>query len=31
MWAVGDAAHWILAKDREDALELESYYRRSVP
>jgi len=29
MWVGGNAARWIIAKDREDALELERYYRRS--
>ena len=30
MWVVGDAARWIIAKDRAEALELERYYRRSL-
>ena len=31
MWVVGDAAKWILAKDRDEVLELENYLRHSVP
>jgi hypothetical protein len=31
MWVVGDTARWILARHRDDALELEKYYRRSLP
>jgi hypothetical protein len=31
MWVVGGRARWILAKNRPDALELESYYRRHSP
>jgi hypothetical protein len=31
MWAVGGTARWILTRHRDDALELEKYYRRSLP
>ena len=30
MWVVGDTTRWILARYRDDALQLEKYYKRSL-
>lgn len=30
MWVVGNMTRWIVTKNREDALQLEKYYRASL-